>query len=510
MNRSMILWVLGIGMAMQQAAFAQGDLKDLPTLLPGRAFTKNALWGENDKSLQFTTSKRIVVADIKGPATITMIHFALPMAMKLNRDLLLKIYWDGETSPSVDCPLVNFFCDAAGTRDEVNTALVNKRQGWNAYFPMPFRKSARVELVYDGPLPPGEKLWNAMPAYSYVMYRTMDRVAESSGYFHASWRQEVLLLGKKEYVALDAKGKGKFVGWNVTVRSPGNMEFPVNENEKFYVDGEKEASVEFQGLEDSFGFSWGFPGEQSFFPMTGCYPFFKGRCAYRFFTRDAISFDKSLRVTIGFGKHEDPNFFKEYSQPGTRLQFSSTVYWYQTEPHAALPPMPSAAERGPAPEDRFWPGKEVLPTAESLRARGVKLLMFCGRPQREVIFAEPGYSAVAKQGDASVRWPLPVYHCRASSPANPQVEIELAVPAGAEGTVRVFLIDRDNFQGGRKQEVTIADKSLGTIGHFQQGRWLEQRLSASDTSAGKIPILAKNLNKEANAVISKIEWVEKK
>ena len=76
-----------------------------------------------------------------------MIHFALPMAMKLNRDVLLKIYWDGEKDPSVDCPLVDFFCDPAGTQDDICTALVNKRRGWNAYFPMPFRKSARVELV---------------------------------------------------------------------------------------------------------------------------------------------------------------------------------------------------------------------------------------------------------------------------------------------------------------------------------------------------------------------------
>ena len=67
-----------------------------------------------------------------------------------------------------------------GVQDSVNTAFVNKRQGWNAYFPMPFRKSARIELVYDGQLEPGQgridkvqdPLWRQMPAYGYVMYRT--------------------------------------------------------------------------------------------------------------------------------------------------------------------------------------------------------------------------------------------------------------------------------------------------------------------------------------------------
>ena len=76
-----------------------------------------------------------------------------------------------------------------------------------------------------------------------------------TGYFHASWRQEGLLLGKRDYVALEARGKGKVVGWNVTVRSPGRDGYPVDENEKFFIDGETAASVEFQGLEDSFGFS---------------------------------------------------------------------------------------------------------------------------------------------------------------------------------------------------------------------------------------------------------------
>ena len=64
-------------------------------------------------------------------------------------------------------------------------------------------------------------------------------------------------------------------------------------------------------------------------------------------------------MTIGFGKHEQPFYFPEYSKPETRVQFSSTVYWYQTEPHAPLPPLPPAAERGPAPENKPLAGQGV-------------------------------------------------------------------------------------------------------------------------------------------------------
>jgi D-arabinan exo alpha-(1,3)/(1,5)-arabinofuranosidase (non-reducing end) len=331
----------------------------------GRTKAENALWIENALSARFNTSKRVVVADIKGPAQITMIHFAVPASevgapiKKLDRELALQIFWDGEATPSVNVPLVDFFCDPAGLREEVNTALVNKRRGFNCYFPMPFRRSAKVELVYDGPLSPGEPLWRIMPCYSYVMYRTLDKVDDDRGYFHAAWRQEALLLGQRDYLALEAKGRGKFIGWNATVRLPGRPEYPVDQNEKFSIDGEDKPSIEFQGMEDSFGFSWGFPPTESQFPLTGFFPFQKGAAAYRFFLHDAISFDKSLRVTIGFGDHEDPMFRREFSRRGNTLQFSSTVYWYQTEPHAPLPDLPPVADRTPAPEQPFWPDKAL-------------------------------------------------------------------------------------------------------------------------------------------------------
>jgi hypothetical protein len=142
-----------LGALCDHSAVAQIRLDALPTLLPGRTAAKNALYTENNIGLRFHSSKRVVIAEIQGPAMITMIHFALPQTQftgrRLNRSLLIKAYWDGEREPSVDCPLVDFFCDPAGTQDEVNTVLVNKFRGWNAYFSMPFRKSARIELVYD-------------------------------------------------------------------------------------------------------------------------------------------------------------------------------------------------------------------------------------------------------------------------------------------------------------------------------------------------------------------------
>ena len=214
--RSSIAAALSVLFLMVSSAVAQFRFDDLPTLLPGRTAAKNALWLENPLSKRFLSTKRVVVAEIRGPATITMIHFAKPNGFPesdpkgvLNRDVVLKIYWDGEREPSVDCPLVDFFCDPAGLKDEVNTALVNKRRGWNAYFPMPFRKSARVELVYDGPLAPGNELLGQMPCYSYVMYRTQEKIPDTTAYFHGALAPRGGDLGQATIHRVEREGKGQ-------------------------------------------------------------------------------------------------------------------------------------------------------------------------------------------------------------------------------------------------------------------------------------------------------------
>lgn len=507
MNTMKISSYLFMAIALTPMISPAGDILDLARLDSGQTFAQNALWIENALSARFNTSKNVVVVDVTGPAVITMIHFAMPQTLQINRDVLLKMYWDGETAPSVDVPLVDFFCDPAGLRSEITTAMVNKQRGYNAYFSMPFRKSAKIELVYDGTVEPGEELWKIMPCYSYVMVRTLDSIPDDAAYFHSSWRQEGLLFGKQDYLALDAQGKGKFIGWNLTVRRPGRSGYPVDENAKFYIDGEVEPSVELQGIEDSFGFSWGFPPNDIIYPYTGYYKYLQGAAAYRFFLNDSISFQKTLRVMVGFGKNEDPMFRREFSKPGNELQLSSVVYWYQQEPHAPLAALPTAKDRAPAPENPLWPYEEKVPAKEELQSRGVKLQMLCGRKQQEIIYAESGYNAEAKSGATWDGFTPPVYYCRSDEK---ELLIELTVPPRAQGTLRIYAIDADKFQGGRKQEVFVGEKSLGVLEEFQEGRWLECPIAENESAEGKIAIRARNLLDKANAVLSIIEWVEKK
>ena len=264
--------------------------------------------------------------------------------------------------------------------------------------------------------------------------------------------------------------------------------------------------LSFQGIEDSFGFSWGFPPLKASFPS----PAFTNSSKARPLTDSLCKTPSASSGNcghIGFGVNEDPSFRREFSKRGNTLQLSSTVYWYQLEPHAPLPHVPAAAERAPAPEQAFWPDKEAIPTGEELRARGVKVEFLCGRPEKELIFAEPGYAAAAKRGYAYNGWGLPIYHCRAD---NERVEVELTVPKRAAGKLRVFMIDPDNFEGGRTQRVSASGVGLGKVEQFAEGRWLEQRLNSEQTSTGNVVVTAVNARSGANAVLSIVEWVEER
>ena len=57
---------------------------------------------------------------------------------------------------------------------------------------------------------------------------------------------------------------------------------------------------------------------------------------YRYHIEDPVMFEKSIKVTIEHG-HANK----------LTLDYSSTAYWYQAEPHAAFPLFPSVSARLP-------------------------------------------------------------------------------------------------------------------------------------------------------------------
>lgn len=504
MGAAVVLVLVGFMGAVVGAEMARvPDLASLPVVEGEPIKMENALWGETPEERQLL-GRKVVIADIKGPAVITMIHFAMPQDLDLDRGNILRIWWDHEKEPSVLVPLVDFFCDPDGTQERVDSLLVNKRRGWNAYFSMPFAKRALIEMEHDGRGP--------APCYSYVMYRPLKRWNKELSYFHAYWRHEKLLLGQRDYVALETKGRGKFIGWNVTVRGlpPNDAGYPVDENAKFYVDGELNPSVELMGLEDAFGFSWGFPETANFFPFTGWAPYYKGAYAYRFFIHDAVTFRESLRVTIGFGEREAAWFRETYRRPEYPLEFSSCCYWYQTEPHAPFPTLASYRARRPSPDAEQLRALEVR--ADQARQAGLALQSFLGDPEREDSYMAEGYDCILERGyrffDTTGLWDgAPLNHCWASWD---RLDLRLVMPVGVAGKLRLFILDGDHFQGGRKQTVIVGDRTVGTFADFEKGEWVELNLTPADTSTGEVPIRIENAREGANVVVSVVEFQPEK
>jgi len=485
------------GAAIAFALPVLGSPDPLFHLSDGQTKQVNGMWGENPPEMQIGHGhSKVVIADLKGPGVITMIHFALPAKMSITRDVVLRIWWDGEKEPSVEAPLCDFFCDPNGALERVDSAFANKKRGWNCYFPMPFAKSARVEVSLESSrYPNGE--WAQAPCYSYVHYRTLDAAPADSGYFHATWRQQTLLLGKDEYKVFEASGRGQWVGWNMTVHAPGSTNgYPVDENVNFYIDGEREPSIVWQGLEDSFGFSWGFPPEANSFPFTGYQPYYNGAAAYRFNDADRISFAKSMRMTVGFGPKER-TFINQFSQPGSELELSSVAYWYQKEPHAAFLPMLAASSRAP---DLY--GASAKPRADANET----LALNCGGRKGDIEYLAPGWDFCLKQGYSFSGWTTEVNHCWADSDS---LDFDIICPKRASGMLKMFILDGDNFQGGRKESIAVAGKLVGEYDSFQAGRWIEVPISPADTASGRIPIVAKNLKPGANAVVSMVRFVSK-
>ena len=501
-RRWLVVLAVTAGLAGQAAGKA-ASLDALCLLREGETRQVNALWGENPEQRQFGQGRsKVVIADLQGPGVITMIHFALPQAMKLDRDAVLRIWWDGERQPSVQAPLTDFFCDPNGALERVETALTNKKRGWNCYFPMPFARRARVEVENDNPRYPSGS-WSANPCYSYVICRKLKALPPDAGYFHAAWHQQTLLLGKEDYPVFAAQGRGQFVGWNCTIRGVGGPQqgYPVDENVNFYLDGEREPSIEWQGLEDAFGFSWGFPEQANGFTYTGYQPYYQyGAAAYRFTVSDCISFGRSLRMTVGFGAREAAFFREMFSQPGNPLQLSSVAYWYQREPHQAFAALPPSRQRRPA----FYPPTDSE-AAQRHREAGETVVLYCGRMPAEEEFLEQGWDFTFRRGYAfqGAPWTTEVNHCWADYEC---LEFDLVCPPGIAGTLHLLLVDGDNFAGGRRQAVMVAGRDLGAFEQFHAGRQISVPLTAWDTATGRIPVVMKNLQPGGNAVVSIVRF----
>lgn len=282
----------------------------------------------------------VTLADIDGPGVIQ--HIWITVHPRAYRDTILRFYWDGETSPSIESPLGDFFAAGHGMRYKIDSLMiaVNPSGGFNSYWPMPFRKHARITVENQRP----EKI----DGFFYQITYALEPVAADAGYFHARWCRSQTTRQYPEHVLLDnVEGQGHYVGTFLAWEQLSNGWWGEGEM-KFYIDGDgKNPTICGTGTEDYFGGAWGF-GDTFSTAFLG-YPLHEKKAGdipkhalYRWHVPDPIRFKKDLRVTIqALGWWPNGKF-----QPLTD-DIASVAYWYQTEPHKPQPPMPPREDRFP-------------------------------------------------------------------------------------------------------------------------------------------------------------------
>jgi len=293
--------------------------------------------------IRINSGETTTIAEIDGPGAIQHIWMTPTGNWRFT---ILRIYWDGETEPSVECPVGDFFCMGWGTYAPVTSLpiCVNPGSAFNSYWMMPFRKKCKItmENIDDK---------DAMTLYYQIDY-TLTDVPDDAGYFHAQWRRANPNATSDYTIADNIKGKGQYVGvylaWGV--RNNGWW----GEGEiKFFMDGDtKFPTICGTGTEDYFCGSYNFDRNGKYTEF--CTPY-TGLCQvirpdgtynsqqrfglYRWHIMDPVRFDKDLKVTIqDLGWHQGGRYLPQQSD------ISSVVYWYQTEPHAKFPKLPGWRE----------------------------------------------------------------------------------------------------------------------------------------------------------------------
>ena len=285
----------------------------------------------------------LVLGEMDGPGVIQHIWMTVTGDWRTS---ILRMHWDGEQAPSVEAPVGDFFAQGWGRYAHVNSlpVSVNPGSGFNSFWPMPFRKKARITLTNIDDEP--------MRIYYQITY-ALTGVPDDAAYFHAQFRRVDPLPYKQVVTIVDGiRGKGHYVGTYLAhgANSPGWW----GEGEvKFYIDGDDRfATIVGTGEEDYFLGSYGYISRHPdgtnratdySTPFAGYHQVIDPDATvgqrrfgqYRWHIPDPIRFERDLRVTIqGLG----------WKEGGTYLplqdDLAAVAYWYQAEPHAPFPPLP--------------------------------------------------------------------------------------------------------------------------------------------------------------------------
>ncbi|MDU1892410.1 MAG: glycoside hydrolase family 172 protein [Dysgonomonas sp.] len=283
------------------------------------------------------------LAEIEGPGAIQHIWMTPTGNWRFS---IIRVYWDDEKEPSVECPVGDFFCMGWGEYAPLSSlaVCVNPGSAFNCYWTMPFRKKCRItmENINDA---------EAMNLYYQIDY-TLTEVPDNAAYFHAQWKRINPNVTSDYTIVEGIKGKGHFVGLYLAQGVNNNGWWGEGEI-KFFMDGDtKFPTICGTGAEDYFCGSYNFDrgGQYKEFhtPYSGLHQVIRPDGTYRSQQRfgmyrwhitDPIRFEKDLRITIqDLGWRHGGRYLPQKSD------MASVAFWYQTEPHSSFPKLPGWEE----------------------------------------------------------------------------------------------------------------------------------------------------------------------
>jgi len=244
-------------------------LSEIKQFSAGRFSSYDRSGGNEDFLRDVATSATL--AEIEGAGAITHIWVTID-TNDLNhlRNIILRMYWDGESNPSVETPLGDFFGLGHAVYYHYSSAPISigTYRGMNCFWFMPFSSSARITITNESEIP-------IHKFYYYVDYRsypTTDTAAveylDSLGRFHASYNQDFVIEKGSYYTILDAEGEGHYVGCNLSVELNSTGWWGEGDD-RIYIDGEEIPSLIGTGSEDYFCGAWCY-AEAFFTPYFGC------------------------------------------------------------------------------------------------------------------------------------------------------------------------------------------------------------------------------------------------
>jgi len=353
--KQMLFVVLGLLTAFPSVmAWAQGGLasplaglEQLKDYEARRASSSDPNWRNgNGDARPIPPGDTLTLAELEGPGVIAHLWFTISHPDPLySRMLTLRMYWDEEKHPSVECPIGDFFGIGHGVDQSFASLPIrvsSDGRGRNCYWPMPFRKKARLTVTNESDKP-------CHAFYYYIDWQKHGRLPKDTAYFHASYRQEYPCVMGRNYLLADIVGRGHYVGTlqSVYYSSPG---WYGEGDDFFFIDGAREPQLRGTGTEDYFCDGWGFRQQDGPFygtPLWEGYNTGDRSTAYRWHITDPVTFRKSLKVEI---EHKGSQTFPDGKVDGFIERedlMSSVAMWYQTEPHQPWAELPRGIERLP-------------------------------------------------------------------------------------------------------------------------------------------------------------------